>query len=198
MVRAVAVWHLGRWFEREDVRQAVLEVLRDKDKFVRGWALKLVTRKRYAQALPQVGVLLESEDGDVRYDAVHALARLRGPESVSTLERIVQADPSPRVRECAVRACTVVEPPEPRTAEVMIRALSDEHEEVRRVAARLLRKGFDQAFGFRATGTLGDREQAIVRWREWYAGHAEALQWDPERRVFAPRAGDEDSRSEAN
>jgi len=54
LVRAVAVWHLGRWYGRQDVREAVLKRLGDESPFVRGWVLKLIQSKRDTDAADQV------------------------------------------------------------------------------------------------------------------------------------------------
>jgi HEAT repeat protein len=187
LVRAVAVWHLGRWYDRAAVRDAALALLRDKDKFVRGWVLKLIAFKKDRDALPRVLALLQEDDEDVRYDALHTAAVLQGPDAVDLLKKAVQTDKSALVRECAARSCTVIEPPTPRTAEVLIEALGDPAEEVRQAAVTLLRKGFDQFFGFNPRGTAGDREAAAAKWREWYRANRDRLEWDPERRVFRVR-----------
>ena len=88
------------------------------------------------------------------------------------------------MRECALRACTVIRPRTPRVAELLIEGLSDEDEEVRAVAAMLLRMGFDQYFGFRPDDAAGGREKALWKWRTWYRLNKDRLRWDEKRGVF--------------
>jgi len=184
-VRAAAVFHLGSWFDRPAVRELIVATLQDKDSYVRGWALNVIVDNRYVEALPQAMALLRSEDEQVRFDAVRAVAVLKGEDAVEFLKDVVERDSSPLVREAALRSTTVLEPPTARSAEVLIRGLSDEDPELREVAVTLLRKGFGQGFGFDPTDTLGDRQKAIARWERWYRENRETLRWDPERRLFA-------------
>ncbi len=65
-VRAVAVWHLGRWLKRKDVQQAVVPMLDDPDKFVQGWAFNVIKAWRCMEALPRLMELLKSKDEHVR------------------------------------------------------------------------------------------------------------------------------------
>jgi HEAT repeat protein len=183
-VRAAAVHGLSRWFDRPEVRQLILDALREEDEFVRGWALNVVAEKGYKKALPQVRKLLQNEDPDVRYDAVRALARIQGPESLQTLMEVLQKDESAAVRECALRTVTFMRPRSPRTGELLIQGLKDSNEDVRAAAAELLRKGFDQFYGYRADETLGARQDAIDSWEQWYQRHKNQLSWNEEKERF--------------
>ena len=183
-VRAAAVFHLGQWFDRAEVREVILRTLDDKDKYVRGWALNVVTEKRCVEALPQATALLESDDEQVRFDALRAVAVLKGPDAVDFLKETLGKDPSALVREAALRSSTVIEPPTPRSAEVLMRGLSDEVQELRELASALLRKGFGKDFGFQADGAVEDRQKAVQRWEEWYRQNSGALRWDAEARAF--------------
>lgn len=184
LVRTAALYHLGDYIERKDVQEIILRALQEKDKDVRSWALKVVREKRFAPAMANVLLLVQHRDEEVRYDALHTAAVLRGPEAVDLLKSTVRHDKHALVRLCAVQSCTVIEPPTPRTAEVLIEALSDDDEEVRDAASQLLRKGFDQNFGFFALATIGDREKAILQWDRWYQSNKDKLRWDEERSVF--------------
>ena len=193
LVRAVAVWHLGRWFDRPEVREKVLAKLRDEDAFVRGWALRLVQARNCREAVPSVRSLLRDKEPSVRYDALHTLAVMEGADALETLKKALQEDESPLVRECAVRCCTVLEPPTHRTAEVLISALRDKDESVRAVAAQLLRKGLGQDIAFDARADGAEREKAVRQWEAWYEAHKGELVWNEDKRRFEvsqpPRAG---------
>ena len=190
-VRAAAVHGLARWFDRPPIRQIILDTLRDDDEYVRGWALSVVAEKGYRKALPRVRRLLKNEDPDIRYDAVRALVRIEGDEAIDALIKVLENDESPAVRECSIRSVTFMEPRVPRTAELLIMGLKDENEEVRAAAAELLRKGFDQFFGFRADETLGSRQTAIDNWQNWYDRHKDQLRWSEQKRRFEVAADEE-------
>jgi HEAT repeat protein len=183
-VRAAAVHGLGRWFDRPPIRRLILDTLRGEDEFVRGWALNVVAEKGHRKALPQVRSLLRDEDPDVRYDAVRALARIQGPEALASLMEVVEEDPSAAVRECALRTVTFMEPRSARMGELLLLGLRDSSEEVRAAAAELLRKGFDQFFGYRADETLGARQEKIEQWDNWYRQHKDRLRWSEEKGRF--------------
>jgi len=187
LVRAVAVWHLGRWYGRPQVRQAVLRRLGDQSPFVRGWVLKLIQSKRDTEAAAQVRPLLEAAEPEVRYDALHTLAIVEGPDALDALRRAVRAEESELVRECALRCTTVLDPQTPRVAEVLLIGLRDEDEGVRQLAARLLRKGFGQFFAFDAAAEPQVREDAARKWQEWYEANGGKLQWNAEHRRFQVR-----------
>lgn len=187
IVRAVATWHLGRWFDREDVRTATLAMLADRDEFVRGWALRLLVEKRHKKAAPQVLAMLKDKNENVRYDVLRTLAMLQGADALATLKNTLKTDKSALVREGALRCCTIVKPRSPATAEVLILGLSDESIEVREMAARLLRKGFDQCFGFRPKDTVGERQVVVGKWQDWYSANKKQLNWDKKRRLFTTK-----------
>jgi len=190
MVRAVAVWHLGRWLNQAEVCDSVLAALQDDSAFVRGWALKRLQASRCLAAAERIRDLLKAKEPEVRYDALHALTVLQGDRILPTLRETVRKDGSPLVREGAVRCCTVVEPRTPRTADVMILALSDADENVRRCAVGLLRKGFGQYFGFDPAAEEKLRHIAAGRWREWYEANKAGLRWREDTRRFeVPEAG---------
>jgi HEAT repeat protein len=184
IVRAVAVWHLGRWFDREEVRNSILEKLDDEDPFVVGWTLNLLRAKRCLPAAARVRKLMQATRPEVRHDALHTLAVLEGADALELMKRTLREDESVLVRECAVRACTVIEPPDPRTAEVLILALRDRDQPVREAAVRLLRKGFGQHFGFEADADAPAREAAVKKWQEWYDARRDELHWNAEFRRF--------------
>ncbi len=184
LVREVAVWHLGRWWHREDVRASVIGALRDGSPKVRGRAIQLITSKEYVEAVGAIEKLLEAEEPEVRYDALHALASLRGADVLPLLRRVLQEDESALVRECAVRCCTVVDPRTPETGDVLIWALRDGSDEVRRVAVKMLRRGFGQHFGFDPTAEPLEREDAVRQWRAWYEEHKKKLEWNARTRRF--------------
>lgn len=177
LVRAVAVWHLGRWFDRPDVREAVVAVLRDDSPFVKGWALKLIQAKKHTHAADEVRALLEETVPEVRYDALHTLAVLEGAGALEEMKKVVREDRSALVRECAVRCCTVVEPPSVETGRLLISALRDKDEGVRTVAVELLRKGFGQYFGFDPAAEPLEREKAVREWQNWYEANEAKLRW---------------------
>ncbi len=184
LVRAVAVWHLGRWYGRPDVREPVLKRLDDASPFVRGWVLKLIQFKKDKEAAEKVRALLKSAEPEVRYDALHTLAVLQGPDALDTLRQALREDESELVRECAIRCTTVIEPQTARVAEVLLIGLRDKDEAVREVAARLLRKGFGQSFAFDASAEPPIREEGARAWQEWYEANKEKLRWNAENRRF--------------
>ena len=134
----------------------------------------------------------------MRYDALHTLAILQGPDVLTVLKDTLRRDSSPLVREGAVRCCTVVEPRTARTAEVLIAALRDPDPRVRECTASLLRKGFNQHFGFQPTARPEDREKAVRRWEEWYEANKTRLRWSAVHRRFElpPEPGTRDSKTE--
>jgi HEAT repeat protein len=196
LVRAVAVWHLGRWFDRPEVRDAAMRKLRDESAFVKGWALKLIQEKKWRAAAGQVSALLKDAEPGVRYDALHALAVIEGPGALDTLSKVLRDDESPIVREGAVRCCTVIEPPTARTAEILIAGLEDKDQTVREAAVKLLRKGFGQEPGepagkgrapdirFEPAAEAIERDKAVKQWRSWYEANKNSLHWNEEKRRF--------------
>jgi len=184
LVRGVAVWHIGRWFDTPGVRQNVLGKLHDEDPFVKGWTLRLLQVREDRAAVSEVRPMLKEAEPAVRYDALHTLAVLEGPEVLESLRAVLQEDESPLVRECAVRCCAVLTPPTTATAEVLIQALRDRDQTVRDAAARLLRKGFGQDFAFDARGEAGERERTVQQWAAWYEANRDKLAWSLERRRF--------------
>lgn len=184
LVRAVAVWHLGRWFDRADVREAVLKKLQDNSPFVRGWALRLIQTKKYRAAAAQVRALLKADQPEVRYDALHTLAILEGPDGLELMKQALRKDQSPLVRECALRCCTLIQPHTPLVGEVLIAGLRDKDENVRTVALKLLRRGFGRHFAFDPGAEPMEREEAARRWQNWYEANRERLQWSRKNRRF--------------
>jgi len=184
LVRAVAVWHLGRWFNRPEVRHQVVAKLQDGSPLVRGWSLRLIQTKKYADALPAVREVLKAEEPEVRYDALHTLAVLQGVAALETLKEVLGEDPDPLVREGALRCCTVIAPPTHKVAEVFIAALRDKDKGVRETGVQLLRKGFGEYFGFDADGEPLRRDRAMRRWEEWYQANKQKLRWNPKTRRF--------------
>jgi HEAT repeat protein len=186
MVRAVAVWHVSRWYDRPDVRAAVLARLEDPSTFVQGYVLKVVQTQRDVDAIPQVREAFGSQVPEVRHDALHTLALLLGRESLGELRAALTEDDSALVRRCALQCCTIVEPRRPDCAELLILGLRDRDREVREAAVRLLRRGFGQYFGFDPAAEPIEREAAVREWRRWYDAHAERLAWNPRTRRFEP------------
>ena len=184
LVRAGAVYELRRWFDRPEVKNLVLETLDDTAPYVRGWAMNVLAEKRCREALPRIMNLLGSEDEDLRFDALRAVARIKGPDSLKILGDLLREDPSPVVREGALRSCRIFDSKTPRCAELLIEGLSDENEDVRAAAAALLRKGFGEFFGYRADGTVGKRQEAIEQWKTWYEERKGELEWSSEQRRF--------------
>jgi len=189
LVRSVAVWHLGAWFDRPDVREAVLAKLDDENPSVRGWVLRVVQARRCTEALPAVRKLLASALPEVRYDALHTIAVVRGPQALDEVRQALVTDESPLVRECALRCTTVMEPRTARTGELLILGLGDEEQSVREVAVKLLRKGFGQYFGFDPAAEPQERQKAARQWLAWYRANTSALRWSEERHRFEPAEG---------
>jgi HEAT repeat protein len=190
MVRAVAVWHVSRWYDRPPVRAAVLGKLDDSSSFVQGYVLKVIQTRKDVRALAEVRQMLESPVPEVRYDALHTLALLGGRDSLADLRAALTDDESPLVRRCALQCCTVVEPRRADCAELLILGLRDRDEDVRDAAASLLRRGFGQYFGFDASAEPLVREPAIRQWRAWYEENAGRLRWSERTRRFeVPGAG---------
>ena len=187
LVRSVAVWHLGGWIDRPAVRARVLAKLEDDSPQVRGWVMRLIQTKRVREALPAVRQQLKSPVPEVRYDALHTVAVLAGAEALGDLARALREDEAALVREGALRCTTVIEPPTPKVAEVLILGLEDKEEDVRALAARLLRKGFGQYFGFEAGASPPERRQPVAQWQAWYSANAESLVWNPKARRFEIR-----------
>jgi HEAT repeat protein len=175
-VRSAAVAELGTYFEREDVRDLIVQTLDDKNDFVKAWALSVIADHRYTPALPKVMLILQSDDEDLRYDALCAFVALKGQDSIDFLKRTMKEDKSAVVRKGALRSCTIIEPPTHRCFEVLIEGLKDPDAEVRELASTLLTKGFGQYFAFRANDTVGEREKAIWRWDAWYRANKDRLQ----------------------
>jgi HEAT repeat protein len=189
-VRAVAVWHVSRWYDRPEVRNAVLGKLEDSSSFVQGYVLKVIQTRHDAEAVPQVRKMLASPEPEVRYDALHTLALVAGRDSLPAVRTALTEDESPLVRRCALQCCTIVEPRRPDCAELLILGLRDKDEQVRETAVRLLRRGFGQYFGFDPAAEPMEREPAVREWRQWYEQNAARLRWDERNRRFeAPTAG---------
>jgi HEAT repeat protein len=180
-VRAAAVHYLGQWFDRPEIRDLIVGELDDKDKYVRAWAVRVVGEKRYEPALPKIMPLLQDTDEKVRYDALAAVAAIKGKESIELLKDVMKKDTSPAVRESALRSCTTIDPPTPLCFEVLHMGLGDPELSVRELAFKLLTKAFEQenpgttweeqkrwTFGYLPAATAGDREKATWEWGAWY------------------------------
>ncbi|MBS3763666.1 MAG: hypothetical protein KGZ25_10235, partial [Planctomycetes bacterium] len=104
--------------------------------------------------------------------------------ALANLKTTYENDPSPVVREGALRSVTLLEPPIPESGALLIEGLRDTDKKVRAAAAALLRRGFGQHFEYQADATIGERERAIERWQKWYGKHKNNLKWNKKERVF--------------
>ena len=182
VVRSTALWHL-QLYGRDQVYPLAAELLGDPHRMVRGWAMRVLRENNRPEALPRLRELSKSDDPFTRADAVHAIVTLMGDGQIAFLKGIVADDPSSDVRLQALRCLTIV-PHDPAVLDVMIDALDDADEEVRREAVTLLRKGADQVFGYIPTDDPDARRAAAAQWRQWYNTNRERLAWNDERRRF--------------
>jgi len=185
LVRSVAVWHLGGWYAEEGVRDAVLARAADPDSSVRGWVLKQIGRQNDVKAADSVRTMARKDkDPEVRYDALTTLTQLTGSQALDTLLEVLREEPEALVREGAVRCCTLIDPQDPATGDLLIRALRDKSTDVRAIAAKLLRKGFNQYFLFDEEAPLTERHRAIRQWRTWFDANKKQLVWSKENQRF--------------
>jgi len=134
--------------------------------------------------LPLVRQLLSTADPRVRYDALHASVVLMDGGQLELLRETYRNDKDPLVQEGALRCATVIPEPPVESIEFFIQGLSNDDAKVRETAAKLLRKGCKQYFGFDAKQPLPVREAAVKKWREWYEANRAKLQWHPDLRKF--------------
>ena len=120
-----------------------------------------------------------------------ALASLQGAQVLPVLRDVLRREESALVRECAVGCCTVIEPRTPETGDILILALRDSNDEVRRIAVKTLRRGFGRQFGYDPTAEPLEREGAVRKWRDWYERNKARLKWDPKTRRFEPVEGED-------
>ena len=186
IVRSTALWHL-QLYGRDEVYGIAADLLGDPSRMVRGWAMRVLRENQRPETLPRLRELMKSDDPFTRADAVHAIVTLMPDGQVDFIKQVVSTDPASDVRLQALRCLTII-PKTPSILGVMIDALDDPDEEVRREAATLLRKGADQVFGYLPSDAAEARQAAIGQWREWYDANAAQLVWNDERRRFEPAA----------
>jgi len=134
--------------------------------------------------LPLVKELIQAKDERVRYDAIHTTVVLLEKGKFQFLNGLWMQDKSPIVQECILRCVTLVPDPPVDAFELFILGLESEDEKVRDIAAKLLRKAYKQYFGFNAKGLLPRRNEAIKKWRDWFAANRDQLEWHPDLRKF--------------
>ncbi|NQT87139.1 HEAT repeat domain-containing protein [bacterium] len=188
---------VGRWALRlmmEDGYPKLDEVLRKVLKTggseIRSYAfqhLREMAERNAGQArayLPLVRELIQAKDERVRYDAVHTVVILLDKGKFQFLNGLWMQDKSPVVQECILRCITLVPEPPVDAFELFILGLESEDEKVRDVAVKLLRKAYKQYFSFDAKGLLPRRNEAIKKWRDWFAANRDRLEWHPDLRKF--------------
>lgn len=184
VVRAVAVWHIQRWWDKPGVPTLVLSKLNDRSDFVVGWAMKVLVARKYDKGIPRLKRLLKSDNETVRYDGLAALTRLLGAEIIPTLKEIATEDKSPLARKGAMQCVTLIDPKTPKTAEVLFLGLRDQDEGVRETAASLLRKGFGKYFQYNHRRPPITQMKPIRAWEAWYKENSDKLKWSRERNRF--------------
>jgi HEAT repeat protein len=188
---------VGRWALRlmmEDGYPKLDEVLRNVIQTggseIRSYALQHLREMAERDAakarvyLPLVQGLLKAEDERIRYDAVHTIVALMDKGQFQFLNNLWMQDKSPAVQECILRCITIVPEPPVDAFELFVLGLQSEDKEVREVAAKLLRKAYKQYFSYSAEAILPRREEAIKRWRDWFAANRDNLEWHPDLRKF--------------
>jgi len=186
IVRSTALWHL-QLYGNDEVYKLAADALGDAHPMVRGWAMRVLRENRRKEGAAKLRELVKSEDVLTRADAVHATVVLvEGQDHIAFLKGVLSKDPASDVRLQALRCLTIIRK-DPKILDVMIDALGDSDEEVRRVAVKLLRKGADQVFGYIPTSERAGRKKAADRWRSWYEKDKSRLTWNAERRRFEIR-----------
>lgn len=183
LVRATIVWHL-RHFKKEEVYDIAVERLRDKNKFVRYWAMKVLEADGRKDKLPEIVKLTKHSDRDTRHDALVIAVRLGGNAELPLIREMALKDPDPQVRAGALRSLTTLPEKTPEILDIMILALKDPVPEVQEVSARLLAKGTNQSFGFDPSRPKEKQLEAIAKWRKWYEENKNKLKWSKEKRRF--------------
>lgn len=186
VVRSTALWHI-QLFGNDEVYKLAGDALGDAHPMVRGWAMRVLRENNRTEGAQKLRELLASEDPLTRADAVHAMVVLvPGQDHIAFLKGVLAKDPASDVRLQALRCLTIVKK-DAKILDVMISALDDSDEEVRRLAASLLRKGADKVFGYIPTDEAADRKKAANSWRAWYEKNKSQLAWHAERRRFEIR-----------
>ena len=186
IVRSTALWHL-QLYGNDEVYKLAADALGDAHPMVRGWAMRVLRENKRAEGVAKLRELVESKDPLTRADAVHAtVVWVQGQDHIAFLKGVLSKDPASDVRLQALRCLTIIQK-DPKILGVMIDALGDSDEEVRRLAATLLRKGADQVFGYVPTDEPAERKKAADRWRAWYEKDKSQLAWNAERRRFEIR-----------
>ena len=183
VVRSTALWHI-QLFGNDEVYKLAGDALGDAHPMVRGWAMRVLRENGRTEGTAKLRELVESKDPLTRADAVHAtVTLLEGQDHIAFLKGVLSKDPASDVRLQALRCLTIIRK-DPKILGIMIDALGDSDEEVRRVAVTLLRKGADQVFGYIPTDEPAGRKKAVDRWRAWYEKEKSRLAWNAERRRF--------------
>lgn len=185
LVRAVAVWHIQRWWDEPGIPDLVLSRINDPVPEVAGWALRVIQEKKYAKALASLKRLFEKTPNEkLRYDLLTTFAVLQGRDVLPLLKKTAVEDKSAIVRQGAMSCVTLIRPETPQVAEVLLIGLRDTDEAVRETAAKLLRKGFGQYFGYNHRRPPITQMKAVRAWEDWYRKNADRLVWSAEESRF--------------
>ena len=187
LVRSTVVWYL-QFFQDDRVWPIVVGALRDRNRMVRGWAIRSLEENHRPEAEAELRKLLQHPDAHTRYDALAALIRVLKSGHQEVI-RSMMKDREPLVRTGALRCLTLLEEKRPEILEPMIEALLDEDRGVRATAARLLRKGANQSFGYNAEAPPPVLRSVAARWRAWYRAHKDQIVWNEQTRRFDPKEG---------
>ncbi|MFP4055569.1 MAG: HEAT repeat domain-containing protein [Candidatus Brocadiia bacterium] len=189
---------VGRWALRlmvedgyPELDSVLRKVLREGAAELRAYALGHIRDLRESQPeaardyLPLVRGLLQPETSPrVRYDALHTAVTLMEEGHLAFLRKTYEEHDHPAVRECVLRCITILPEPPVEAFELFVQGLHSEDAKVRETASKLLRKAYNQYFGYDAKQPLPIREAAIAKWEAWYRKHYAQLRWHPERRNF--------------
>lgn len=186
MVRATALWYL-QYFPRKEVWDLAVEVMKDPDRGMRGWAIKLLSTRGRRETVPKIKELTRHRDYMTRYDAMVAVVKLVDAEAIEMLRTILRADEHETVRKGALSCLTILRKKPAALLAVLIDGLEDRNDGVRTLAAKLLRKGANQVFYFDPSGDPEARAAAVKAWRTWYEKHKDRLYWDDALRRFEIR-----------
>ncbi len=187
MVRATALWYLQH-YPRQEVWDLAIQFLDDPSREMRGWAIKLLSTKNRAEALPKLEEIARKHaDYQTRYDAIVAVATMRDADAIEFLRGIAASDAHETVRKGALSCVTILKKKPPVLLTVLIDGLEDRDAGVREFAAKLLRKGTTQEFPFNPSGDAEGRAAVVRAWREWYEKNKDLLAWDDAKRRFEIR-----------